>query len=62
MAMASLYRTWEQYMKRFCKVGGVIEATPMCPSSQLSMPSVSFFIEPDGNTQLIGTYDRIEAT
>ena len=49
-------------MKRFCKVGGVIEATPMCPSSQLSMPSVSFFIEPDGNTQLIGTYDRIEAT
>lgn len=26
------------------------------------MPSVSFFIEPNGNTDLIGTFDRIEAT
>lgn len=26
------------------------------------MPSVSFFIEPDGETRLIGSFDRIEAT
>ena len=25
------------------------------------MPSVSFFIEPNGGTELIGTFDRIEA-
>lgn len=26
------------------------------------MPSVSFFIEPDGETRLVGSFDRIEAT
>jgi hypothetical protein len=26
------------------------------------MPSVSFFIEPSGDTKLIGSFDRIEAT
>jgi hypothetical protein len=26
------------------------------------MPSVSFFVEPSGETRLIGTFDRIEAT
>ena len=62
IAMPSLYRTWDEYIKRFCKVGGVIEATPMCAPAQLSMPSVSFFIEPDGETRLVGSFDRIEAT
>lgn len=62
IAQPSLYRSWDQYIQRFCKVGGVIEATPPCPPTQLSMPSVSFFIEPSGETRLIGTFDRIEAT
>lgn len=62
IAQPTLYRTWDMYIKRFCKVGGVIEATPMCSVNQLSMPSVSFFIEPNGETRLIGTFDRIEAT
>jgi len=31
IAMPSLYRTWEIYIARFCKIGGVIEAVPLCP-------------------------------
>lgn len=62
IAQPSLYRSWDAYITRFCKVGGVIEATPLCPKTQISMPSVSFFIEPNGETKLIGTFDRIEAT
>lgn len=62
IAMPSLYRNWDDYIKRFCKIGGVIEAAPMCSPAHLSMPSVSFFIEPDGETRLVGSFDRIEAT
>ena len=62
IAQSGLYRSWDAYITRFCKVGGVIEATPVCPATQISMPSVSLFIEPNGDTKLIGTFDRIEAT
>jgi len=30
MAMPSLYRSWDDYFERFCQVGGVIEAAPLC--------------------------------
>ena len=62
MAMPSLYRSWDQYFERFCQVGGVIEATPLCSPAHLSMPSVAFFIEPNGEQKMIGSFDRIEAT
>lgn len=28
--MKALYRDWSEYMTAFCRVGGVIEATPNC--------------------------------
>lgn len=62
MAQPSLFRSWEFYIKRFCKVGGVIEAAPLCSPAHISMPSIAFFIEPDGNVKLVGSFDRIEAT
>lgn len=36
IAQKSLYRTWEDFLQRFCKVGGVIEATPLCSPNLIS--------------------------
>jgi hypothetical protein len=44
IAMPSLYRNWSEFIRSFCRVGGVIEAAPFCPSTQLASPSISFFI------------------
>ena len=48
-------------MEQFCKVGGVIEAAPMCSSSALASPSFSLFIEPDGLIQPLGSFDKFAA-
>ena len=61
IAMKSLYRSWNMYIERYCHVGGVIEAAPICPLAEVSSPSISFFIEPDGEIELVGTFDRIQA-
>lgn len=62
MAMPSLYRSWDAYLKRYCEIGGVIEAAPLCPTSHVGKPSVSFFIEPSGEVNLVGSFDKFEAT
>ena len=30
IAQPSLYRNYEDYIQHFCKIGGVIEAAPLC--------------------------------
>ena len=30
LAMERLYVSWEEYLKAFCRIGGVIEAAPTC--------------------------------
>ena len=59
--MTSMFPTWESFFKRFCKVGGVIEAVPMCAPGHVGKPSVSFLIEPDGKIGIKGSYDKFEA-
>lgn len=49
-------------MDQFCQVGGVIEAAPLCNSKAVSSPSISFMIEPDGNIQVTGSYDKFSGT
>lgn len=61
LAQPDLYRDWDEYIRQFCKVGGVIEATPMCSPASLASPSISFFVEPDGNIELIGSFDKFAA-
>ena len=59
LAQPTLYHGWEHYLSEFCRRGGVIEAAPpMCQINQLHSPSVSFMIEPDGNIQLVGSFDK----
>jgi len=33
IAQPNLYRSFDSYITQFCKVGGVIEAAPLCPSA-----------------------------
>ena len=62
IAMPSLFKTFDSYMEKFCKHGGVIEAAPLCPASKVSSPSIAFMIEPDGEIEIIGSYDKFYAT
>ena len=61
IAMGRLYQGWIEFLGAFCRVGGVIEAAPTCMTNQLGNPSIAFFVEPDGNVQLIGSMDRYAA-
>jgi len=61
IAMPTLFKNWAEYMASFCRVGGIIEAAPTCMRHQMASPSIAFFIEPDGNTQIVGSMDRINA-
>ncbi len=61
IAQPSLFRSFDEYMEHFCRVGGVIEAAPMCPPNTLASPSIAFFVEPDGNIELIGSFDKFAA-
>ena len=61
IASKLLYKNWGEFFRDFCKVGGVIEASPSCLSVSIGSPSVSFFIEPDGNIQIIGSFDRFQS-
>jgi hypothetical protein len=48
IAMKGLYFTWGEYLTAFCKVGGIIEASPNCLSINMASPSIAFLIEPSG--------------
>ena len=58
IAQPSLFKNWEEYINHFCRIGGVIEAAPICASNQLASPSISFFLEPDGEVTLVGSFDK----
>lgn len=61
ITMPSLFKSWSEYMQAFCRVGGIIEASPTCLSQQMSSPSIAFLIEPDGMIEIIGSMDRFTA-
>jgi hypothetical protein len=48
LATQRLFNTWNEFLAAFCRVGGIIEAAPTCLNNQMSSPSISFLIEPDG--------------
>ena len=48
IAMPQLFKSWAEYMASFCRVGGIIEASPTCLTAQMASPSIAFLIEPDG--------------
>ncbi len=61
IAVPSLYKDWETYSKAFTHEGGIIEAAPACPQTQMASPSIAFIIEPSGDIDLVGSFDRFSA-
>mmetsp|Transcript_36645 Transcript_36645/g.36256 ORF Transcript_36645/g.36256 Transcript_36645/m.36256 type:complete len:261 (+) Transcript_36645:953-1735(+) len=61
IACPSLFQSWGEYIQTFCESGGVIEAAPSCLSNKIGSPSISFFIDPDGDIQIIGSFDKFHS-
>ena len=61
IAMPAIYANWKEYLKEYTRVGGVIEASPSFPSCKIQGVKVAFCILPDGEINLIGAYDKLEA-
>lgn len=60
IATPTVYRTYEDFMGRFIKKGGVIEARPTLSNREtLSYPSVTFCLEPSGEQSIVATYEKI---
>jgi hypothetical protein len=62
VAMPGVYPTWEKYLKRFCDIGGIIEAMPYCATHHIGRPTVSIYIDPTGLLKVNGAFDKFEAT
>lgn len=57
MACPSVYNnSWDNFLKTFFRVGGVIEA---CPAYVIGSPSVNLLIEPDGTVNLLNSHDQL---
>ena len=56
-----LYKSWEDYMKYYIKYGGIIEAYPSfnLNNNIIGSPSFPIFIEPNGNIEILNSYDKI---
>jgi hypothetical protein len=61
ITMPHLYRNYQEYITKFVQKGGVIEAAPNCSPSQISSSSVGFVIDPVGEVEVLGSYDKFFA-
>jgi len=61
ITMPHLYRNYQEYINKFVQKGGVIEAAPNCLPSQISSSSVGFMIDPIGDVEVLGSYDKFFA-
>lgn len=56
--MPHVYRNYKEYISNFITKGGIIEASPNCPPSQISSTSICFSIDPVGDIKVLGSYDK----
>ena len=49
---------WEEYLRKFCQYGGIMEASPTFSLKAVAKPSLAFLIEPDGQINYICSYDN----
>lgn len=61
IAMPGVFPTWDKFLDRLCAVSGIIQATPQCPLHHITRPTISIYIDPTGDVQVSGAYDKIEA-
>ena len=61
ITMTHLYRNYSEYITKFVQKGGVIEAAPNCSPAQVSSSSIGFVIDPVGEVEVLGSYDKFFA-
>lgn len=61
IAQRGLYRNYYEFVRAFKERGGVIEAAPNAPSSEVHGFGVSFFLAPNGSVKVLGSYDKVTA-
>ena len=60
MVCPFLYRSYREFLDELLKQGGVIEGMPPnIKQEQISATSVALFIEPSGEFQIRGTYEKL---
>ena len=59
--MPTLYRDWSHYLQRFLKHGGIIQAAPVTNKAYMTHPSITFVIQPDGQTDYITSVDNLHS-
>ena len=60
IATPTLYRSYEEYIGRFIKKGGIIEAKPPVENRcKLTFPCISFCVEPNGEYNIVTTYEKV---
>jgi hypothetical protein len=59
IAAPSVYRNYTEFMGRFIKKGGIIEAHPPCLKEQLATVAVTFELDPDGEHRILTAYEKI---
>lgn len=59
IACRTVYDDELDYIKRFIFEGGIIEAHADSPIEDIKSPSIVLHIEPDGTSNVIGTYDKL---
>lgn len=57
----NLYKDYNEYLYEFCRHGGVIQASPSQVTKTVGSSGISFFLEPNGQYQVLTTYEKIQA-
>lgn len=55
----TLFRDFQEYVDEFIRKGGMIEAAPGITQKELGTPGISFFIEPNGEIEFLGSFEKI---
>ena len=59
MCIRDRYRGFTDFVGRFIKKGGIIEAHPLCVREQLATASVCFELGPEGEHKIISSFEKI---
>lgn len=56
----NLYKSWDEFFKNYLQYRGLIEACPTFnPANIVGSPCLPILIEPNGNIEILPTYDKI---
>ncbi|KAL4447016.1 hypothetical protein ABPG74_013868 [Tetrahymena malaccensis] len=60
IAIPTLFQNYQEFLYYFLEHKGIIEASPLCSQEEVASPSVFFRLDPDGQTHVLASYDKIQ--